>query len=439
MLAIRDENVVNAAQAARLAPGKGQLAPKTPGARYPKTPLKIPLNDENAAGGGKRALAPKSNGNGNIQSTAKKQNLVTPSETRARAPLGNKTTNVKTKTTQTIGVKGSVNEIERTQTKPTTIKKLKQRSPSAAPIKLEVRNDQAGSAEESDVEYAPPPVNALPYESDVFPDGVLTFEGLKPENLFKGYYNHFYNPMGEDGVRLQDRRHQEKLRKALKDSDERILSDIQAMDWSVSDVPETAAICQRKPAAAAPSPAVAKKTVGGVIKNMPTIASRRAASALSMSTGNTIRQKKALEQKPTVRKPISSLLPRTRPARAPLSIKSTASESAVGKAASRSTIGYTKGRSASSLVSGRTQAPPATRPPSADHTPVVIQKATTRRDGSPQKREARDHDEDNQELGRLQFLSIFDPAEDDEDDGIGSAGPQNEDFEDDEFEMKLSF
>ncbi|CCF36267.1 hypothetical protein CH063_07866 [Colletotrichum higginsianum] len=77
MLALRDENAVNAAQAARLAPGKGQMAPKTPGARYPKTPLKIPLNDENAVAGAKTALAPKSNGN--IQgATVRKQNLVTP-------------------------------------------------------------------------------------------------------------------------------------------------------------------------------------------------------------------------------------------------------------------------------------------------------------------------------------------------------------------------
>lgn len=79
MLSIRDENAVNAAQAARLAPGKSQMAPKTPGARYPKTPLKIPLNDENAVNAGKSVLAPKSNANGAIQGTAKKQNLVTPS------------------------------------------------------------------------------------------------------------------------------------------------------------------------------------------------------------------------------------------------------------------------------------------------------------------------------------------------------------------------
>ncbi|GKT85041.1 hypothetical protein Ct61P_02891 [Colletotrichum tofieldiae] len=400
MLALRDENA---------------LAPKTPGARYPKTPLKVPLNDENAVGGAKTALAPKSSGN--IQGTAKKQNLVTPSEIRARAPLGNKTTNAKARSTQNAGGK----DLEKTQTKPTTTKKLKQRSPSIGPLKLEVRNDQSGPAEEPDVEYAPPPSKELPYESDVFPDGVLTFEGLKPENMFKGYYNHFYNPMGEDGVRLQDRKQKEKLKKALKESDERILRDIREMDWSVSDVPETAV-----------------RAAGGAPKHPPTITSRRAASALSMSTGSTIRQKKTVEQKPTVRRPLSALLPRTRPTKTVAASKSTAAQSAVGEAASRNTLGYTKGRSASSVVSGRAPASAAARSASADIATVVPPNIVARRDASPQKqkREVRDANED---LGRLQFLSIFDPAGDDEDDGIGSAGPRNEDFEEDEFEMKLSF
>ncbi|KAF9881297.1 hypothetical protein CkaCkLH20_01447 [Colletotrichum karsti] len=434
MLAIRDENAVNAAQAARLAPGKSQMAPKTPGARYPKTPLKIPLNDENAVGAGKTALANKSNAKGPVQGTVKKQNLVTPSETRARAPLGNKTTNAKAKSTQNTGVKDIVKEFEKTQTKPTTTKKLKQRSPSAVPYRLDVRNDEAGPAGEPDVEYAPPPVKEPAYQSDLLDDR-LTFEGLKPENVFKGYYNHYYNPMGEDGVRLQDRQQQQKMKKALKETDDRILRDIQEMDWSVSDVPETAAFGQNKAPAPAPNPIVAKKTGAGAAKYPPTIASRRAASALSMATGTTIKQRKPLEQGSTARRPISSLLPRNRPARAPLASKTTNAESAVGAAASRSTIGYTKGRSASSLVSGRGRLPSAARPASTELPAAVPQKTVVRREASPQKQDARD--DDAQELVRLQFLSIFDPAKDVEDDDLGSAGLRNEDFEDDEFEIKL--
>lgn len=52
MLAVRDqENLVHAHQTVAagkpLNQGTKQLQPKTPGARAPKTPLKVPLNDEN--------------------------------------------------------------------------------------------------------------------------------------------------------------------------------------------------------------------------------------------------------------------------------------------------------------------------------------------------------------------------------------------------------
>lgn len=57
------------------------LQPKTPGTRYPKTPLKIPLNDENATHGlgGKSVLRAKDN-NENIATIGKggKSNFVTP-------------------------------------------------------------------------------------------------------------------------------------------------------------------------------------------------------------------------------------------------------------------------------------------------------------------------------------------------------------------------
>lgn len=90
MLAARDqENLAfsHQAGAATKQPGQAmrQLQPKTPGARFPKTPLKVPLNDENAnAGfGGKSVLRTKGN-NENISTARKgatglgKSNLVTP-------------------------------------------------------------------------------------------------------------------------------------------------------------------------------------------------------------------------------------------------------------------------------------------------------------------------------------------------------------------------
>ena len=63
-----------------------QLQPKTPGARYPKTPIKVPLNDENAAhvvGGAKGNLTGRSRGNENALTSKAvkgfdKSNFVTP-------------------------------------------------------------------------------------------------------------------------------------------------------------------------------------------------------------------------------------------------------------------------------------------------------------------------------------------------------------------------
>lgn len=64
MLAARDqENLIHGQQAAAAAKplnqGIKQLAPKTPGNRPAKTPLRVPLNDENGAtvlGGGKKTI-----------------------------------------------------------------------------------------------------------------------------------------------------------------------------------------------------------------------------------------------------------------------------------------------------------------------------------------------------------------------------------------------
>ena len=81
MLAARDqENLVHAHQAAGaskpLNQGTRQLAPKTPGNKVPKTPFKIPLNDENGGlGGGKAGLKTSSKGNENMVTGVKKGGL----------------------------------------------------------------------------------------------------------------------------------------------------------------------------------------------------------------------------------------------------------------------------------------------------------------------------------------------------------------------------
>ena len=82
-VALGQENLVHGHQqtaaAKPLNQGIRQLAPKTPGNKYPKTPLKIPLNDENEFGGlGGGKLGQRTNGKGNANTTvgAKKMTLA---------------------------------------------------------------------------------------------------------------------------------------------------------------------------------------------------------------------------------------------------------------------------------------------------------------------------------------------------------------------------
>lgn len=80
MLAIRDqENLVHGHQQVAASKPLNQttrvVPPKTPGNKYPKTPLKIPLRDENAPtgfGGGKSVLGTKGKGNENLVIGGKK-------------------------------------------------------------------------------------------------------------------------------------------------------------------------------------------------------------------------------------------------------------------------------------------------------------------------------------------------------------------------------
>lgn len=335
--------------------------------------------------------------------------------TRQRAPLGNKTTNAKARAgPATGGVKDKAKDVEQSQTKPTTVQKPRLKPAGTAPIKLDVRSDQR-EAGEPEIEYIPPRPKDLPYESDVFPDDLLTFDGLKPENLLRGYYERYHDPVDENGVRLKDRKFEERLQKALKEGDDRILQDIENTDWSVSDIPETKPVSnepQRKPALS-----TATRTRRVVNRAPPTLASRRAASALSMSS--TVREKRP--QAPIQpRKPRSFLTGRI--ASRPAPPTKPQPESVVGKAASRSTLGYSKGRSASSAMQTKRTFSRAASAASvaSDHSDFTITPANFHK---------------TQEA-KPQFLSIFDAGEDSDDDGFGKKADIDFD-DDDDFQLKL--
>ncbi|KAL1839349.1 hypothetical protein VTJ49DRAFT_1617 [Mycothermus thermophilus] len=450
---------------------KQQLQAKTPGARYPKTPLKVPLNDENAARGfnGKSVLGGKGNNEnaltvgkgGNGLGKSGKMTMVTPAAPTVRAPLGNKTTNAKAKSAfQTPGVKPVDRDLEKTAIRPSSNRRLKQAAPHMEGPKLEVHSDKT-PLEDEEVEYAPPKPQDIPYESDVFPDGVLTFDGLKPENLFKGYYRYYFNRVGDDGKTALERDMEQRQKKSFERGEEQILRDMDEFDWSIGDIPESKDLFKKKSTPPSTTVTSGKVSARPFSKQPSTIASRKAASALSMSAKSSgiTTTTAAAAPKPQTK---GFLLPKRKPAQ-PLSKPIlTARNRAPAVAASRSTLGYTKGRSVSSAVHGTTTTATA-RSVSTSRT-LSTRTATTTASAAPKPRAltrsvstastgsseatitparfANQVSSSKEVRKQLDYMAIFDADDGDEteDDGLlGGGSSPLMDEEDAEFELRLEF
>ncbi|KAF5008030.1 hypothetical protein FDECE_5677 [Fusarium decemcellulare] len=416
---------------------------KTPGARYPKTPSRFPQRDENAptAFAGKTGLGGAKSFLGNDKTVAKgngtRQALMTPMDNRNRAPLGNKTTNAKARTGQTGGVKDIVKEFEKTQLKPTA-QKPKQRPIDLAPLEIRLKEEQqAVEQQEEEPEYAPPRPKDLPYESDVFPKDMLTLEGLKKENILKGYYQHFYNPVDDEGVSRQDREFEETMKKVAAKAEERNKQETDALTWNIDDLSDMEDHDKPKPTKEAAAGTSGLKAKGIRTKQPSSLASRRAASALSIHSDTSSSTKLPTIARTTKsRKPLGSLIQGRKPAvRAPTKVSH--ADSATGEAASRTTIGYSRGRSASSMMHAQTRGPGATvriqRPAkpteslSSLQSDLTITPARLRQAALKQQ----------ESLPRPQFMSIFD--EDGEDDDLPPLSqPLDMSDDEEEFELKLT-
>lgn len=330
-------------------------------------------------------------------------------------------------------------EFEKSQAKPTTIKRIKQQAPQVESTKLEVHNDNSRPlGEEEDIEYAPPRLKETPYESDVFPAGVLTFEGVKPENLFKGYYNFYYNPVDDDGVPLKEKEMEERKLKAWKEAEEKMTNDMNEMDWSIGDVPASKDFFKKKrmqqQSLSETSTAPPKPMRIGT-KPPPTIAARKAASVLSMAP----KPSPALQPNQSVSTSTTAktFLPLKKVLR-PVPVRNSSTERATAVAASRSTLGYAKGRSASSMVHGRTASQGNSRcfTHSASSTSTGSD-ATITPAGYAQSQAAKNNTDED--LRRLEFLSIFDPDEEDDGNLGGTGGLFAGNDSEDDFQLKLDF
>ncbi|KAI0129285.1 hypothetical protein F4776DRAFT_163761 [Hypoxylon sp. NC0597] len=455
MLAARDQenlafNRQNGAALKQQGQVKRQLQPNTPGARFAKTPIKVPLNDENAthaAGGAKSVLGGRTRGNENtLTSKGKglKASLATPSaEPRSRAPLGDKTTNAKAKGQQAVNVKSAVREIEKSQSKAPGTIRPKQKHPKAELQKLQVHTETTDPLSEEEIEYCPPRPKDRPYESDVFPDGALKLDALKPENLFKGYYDYYFNPVDEHGVSLADRELEERNRKAMEECDRRIKEDIDSIDWGVRDESDASKKKTLLSTKAAPKVDVAAKRTTAS-RALSTIKSKNAADALAMDETTKSLQRKVAKSTEAIKAPghkktTSTPMPSfKRQPNVPTQMGPRKTPTEL-EANSRTTIGYNKGRSTASILAQGTTKPK--RPTSK--TGFTRTDTTLSNDSDKTITPALfARKEDDGWKERVPFLSIFNPEDDDDDDddfdllagGAKGAGAD----EDEEFEFKLA-
>ncbi|KAF4585451.1 hypothetical protein GQ602_004756 [Ophiocordyceps camponoti-floridani] len=423
------ENLVQAHQVTT----KQQL--KDGGIRFPKTPL-VSRNDENAytilAGKtGKDGFAGSRPGTIDrlaAKGTGKATTMVTPMGARTvRAPLGNKTTNAKARTDRGSGVKDMIKEIERAQAKHTTVQRLKPKTLEVAPTKLAIHFDPDRNPDEGEEpEYAPPPPKPLPYQSDVLPEGGLTFESLKDKKFLRGFYEHFHNPVGDAGVSREERRLFDEMQALLKAATERNEQEAATLNWNIEDLVETPSSSRLK---SAPDPGTAhgtqkpgKRSQG----HLATVSSKQAVSALAVnSSGRKDGRAGSPSRNAPNRKPLSGLLGSKTGKQVPLR----QNVDSAGETASRTTIGYNKGRTASSILHHR----------GGNVTDQPVRPLSVRDMNQEPTAPAPSKESELRQHSRPQFLTLFDELDDGDLPPVRSPFPALDEDEEEEFELKLAF
>jgi hypothetical protein len=323
-----------------------------------------------------------------------------------------KTTNAKTKAFQTPAAPIVDKDLLKTQTKPASARRPKPKISHAETTKLNVHGDDNGPLEEKEVEYCPPKPTPLPYESDVFPDGCLDYDILKGPNMMRGWLSYYHNPVDENGVSIKEKRFEEECARAHKDAEERILKQVEELDWKIGDVPETFKNLHIKDAGHERMNVVNKKvntSSAAPSKGPPTIASRKAASVLSVAPKVAPAVSKTANTGATSKK-TTSFLARGKNAAAPAPINPSPMRHTAAAVASRSTIGYTKGRNASSALKMRTGGLPRSTSNLSDGSDTTITATSyAQNQGS---------EPGSDDWRRLMFLGVFDTDEEDLEPGL---------------------
>lgn len=339
-----------------------------------------------------------------------------------------KTTNAKTKAFQTPAGPVLSQDLDKTQPKQTSARRPKQKVSHAEIVKLEIRGNDAGPLEVREVEYAPPKPKDRPYESEDFPNNCLNYDVLKPENLMRGWFDHYYAQVDENGLSKSEKEFEESLAKALKEGDERVLKALKEDTWTVGDVPETFPDLGENPEVQTRSKAVGqiKKSTLMYDKGLATVASRKAASALSVAPKTSVIPVKTKQPRST-----ASFLARGKKDVVPAPTNSSAMRHTAAAAASRSTIGYTKGRSASSVINKTSR-----------NLPRSISNLSHASDSTitPARFAQKSAEVGNDEWRRLKFLGAFDTDDEDLEPCLRGALPEclrRHDDSEEEFVMTL--
>jgi hypothetical protein len=330
-----------------------------------------------------------------------------------------KTTNAKAKAFQTPAGPAPEKEIEKAEGPQTSARRPKKVT-HAETIKVAVHGDESPLTER-DVEYCPPRPKDIPYESEDFPKGCLNYDALKPGNLMRGIYQKYHNPVDENGLTRMDRGYEAAYQKSIKDADERLMKMMEE-DWTIGDVPETFRHLKKKQPVMKDTKPIEKKVVPLSNKGPATIASRKAASALSVAPKTTLAPPKTTKPKPN-----NSSLSRRKPAP-----PAPTNNPMIAAAASRSTLGYNKGRNASTALKKKEGgfARSVSNVSQASDTTIT-----------PARFAEKDSGPGSEEWRRLKFLGAFDVDDEDLEPGLRGALPEclrRDDEDDEEFVMTLN-
>ncbi|KAI9663496.1 MAG: hypothetical protein M1831_002505 [Alyxoria varia] len=372
MFAARDqENVYHSRQPVGATKPLGQSQPpKTPGTTGLKDNLNNRLTGKNAIKRDENVPLKGKAGDGD------KQAFITPIAPRERAPLGNKTTNVKANAFQTPArLPTQAKAPEKTQLKTQNLQqrtsarkpKLKiHQQPSPAGLEAPVKTTTSVSPEEDDdveddvpdIEYCPPKITELPdvpdNEYSWGPD--KTFPQFEGDNMLRGAGMHYYDkmfPIGEDGMRAPERE-----RKKEDDAWEKEMEDkltrraARAGEFGFNPL-EEAGMKQEAKATAKRSTSTKQSSKQDTGRTPSTVSSKQAAAALSNP-----RPKASKAGGSTFAAPTTASKAK-KPAQVPAS--KAVKGGTPGTAASKTTIGYARGRQVSSSMKNSQQAPGQTQ------------------------------------------------------------------------------